>query len=702
MDSFLDTATTPRPTETNVQNGDLNYAPETPVKNQDVTEILKPRNNLMLHQMEPSTATLYGSTSDGDLSLEEHVAPRNIIESSKEHLISYPIRQAFDSEKVEIKSVEPVADDLVQFNPMESSSTFVPCDAPSAASSSLPLSLSQQTNSSTMESNTLISDTVAVTVQEQDQISSSVSTTQQQDVKPVDPVTLLPKDDPNSFRHGISRYAPYGTRFAAQMKDGSYKTSHIAGDLANRAKAKKGGRVDLVLVTHDGEREQLDAALCFYESTATRSGPKPGPSEVLNHLKDLGIDWDYRKGDNVKLLQRNASNFFKRMMEHARRVQHPMAEPLPPPPVFIASYPKVTTSIDPEVSRAAEILASMIHAKFDDWEEEEYMMDLNYDADQMEVDPEISQEEQSSSLSKSAADTLVNSSSGQGRRTDWTRPLHKEGSFYYEVNRIRAQSVREENEFYERASKNFDWSSVEDVTAAYKPTNRPVSLPSNRQPIKHYAPIMDSDSDFEEYRIPKKQKVERSFSGPKPRQAPKPFTSNGSVISSAPPVIRKGREGLSAGVFLKGLSRHSPYGTRFCATMPNGEKRESYLAGDLADRIRTGPGGGELLLVLHAGEIDQLQSAWQFVSSHLDAFQVSAGAVLEHLRMVGKDANHRKPGTALLQKNAGNFFKRVQEYGRRKQSDANYLSLEAPPTENIAVESSETSSCVLDSQPVSN
>ena len=48
--------------------------------------------------------------------------------------------------------------------------------------------------------------------------------------------------------------------------------------------------------------------------------------EKISNLKDIGIDWDYRKGDNVKLLQRNSSNFFKRMMEHARRLSHPLAE----------------------------------------------------------------------------------------------------------------------------------------------------------------------------------------------------------------------------------------------------------------------------------------------------------------------------------------------------------------------------------------
>jgi hypothetical protein len=97
----------------------------------------------------------------------------------------------------------------------------------------------------------------------------------------------------------------------------------------------------------------------------------------------------------------------------------------------------------------------------------------------------------------------------------------------------------------------------------------------------------------------------------------------------------------------------------------------------LADRVRTGngKGQGELLLVLHAGEIQQLHTAWEFVQAQ-EPNQIGAGLVLEELRMLGLDINHRKPGSKLLQKNAGNFFKRVQEYGRRKSVDPTYLALD--------------------------
>jgi hypothetical protein len=109
--------------------------------------------------------------------------------------------------------------------------------------------------------------------------------------------------------------------------------------------------------------------------------------------------------------------------------------------------------------------------------------------------------------------------------------------------------------------------------------------------------------------------------------------------------------------------------------MPNGEMRESFLAGDLADRARSADGKsqGELILVLHPGEIKQLEVAWEFLQTQNNA-QLGAGVVLEYLRSLDLDFNHRKAATRLLQKNAGNFFKRVQEYGRRKQLDPYYLS----------------------------
>lgn len=117
--------------------------------------------------------------------------------------------------------------------------------------------------------------------------------------------------------------------------------------------------------------------------------------------------------------------------------------------------------------------------------------------------------------------------------------------------------------------------------------------------------------------------------------------------------------------------------------MPDGAMKEAYLAGDLADRVR-GKGQGELLLVLHDGEIHQLESAWSYMQKQ----HAGAGGVLDHLRSKGLDMNHRCPGSKFIQKNAGNFFKRAQEYGRRKEANPSYLALEMEAAVDVEMEAS--------------
>jgi hypothetical protein len=511
----------------------------------------------------------------------------------------------------------------------------------------------------------------------------SVSTS----LKTVDPATLVQKDDEKLFRHGISRYAPYGTRFAAEMRDGTYQTSHIAGDLANRARSKtgKGGRVDLSLVTHAGEREQLDSALKYFDSVAF---VKPGPSEVLNHLRSLDIDWDYRKGDGIKLLQRNASNFFKRMMEHAKRVSHPLSETfLFQSPISNSSTSPTSSNriqVDAQVRKAASILSGMM--SFPDMSPTKQLYIDEEEGDEMSVDSDNSEFDEIEMVSRQ--DSLQSSSIGssigtlvdplpkpkrqnvedEARETDWTRPNHLKGSFFYEIARHARISMQEEREYYSKAAEKFDWSTVESITACYIP-NPPV--PEGRN-------YCESDDEVKEVHVPKRQKIRVApyQRPPKPQPNLRPFVSQGSVPSTALPMVRKTPDGIATSIHLKGLSRHSPYGTRFCAQMPNGEMRESYLAGDLADRVRTGKGHGELLLVLHDGEIQQLSTAWEFLVVQ-NSSQIGAGQVLDYLRDLNLDENHRKPGSRLLQKNAGNFFKRVQEYGRRKMADPSYLELKS-------------------------
>ncbi|KAJ3311865.1 hypothetical protein HDV04_003605 [Boothiomyces sp. JEL0838] len=122
------------------------------------------------------------------------------------------------------------------------------------------------------------------------------------------------------YRHGISRYSPYGTRFAAILADGKRHTSHIAGELSQRFQIRPGKshRTELILVPHEGELFQLETAWTYFENLS-RKGVRPGPSELLHHLKEMNCDFDYRKGDGSKLLQRNASNFYKRVMEYGKR-----------------------------------------------------------------------------------------------------------------------------------------------------------------------------------------------------------------------------------------------------------------------------------------------------------------------------------------------------------------------------------------------
>ncbi|KAJ3322391.1 hypothetical protein HDV06_003128 [Boothiomyces sp. JEL0866] len=139
-------------------------------------------------------------------------------------------------------------------------------------------------------------------------------------------VEKAPKRSQFEIRHGISRYSPYGTRFAAILADGKRHTSHIAGELSQRFQIRPGKshRTELILVPHQGELFQLETAWNYFENLSKR-GIRPGPSELLHHLKEMNCDLDYRKGDGAKLLQRNASNFYKRVMEYGKRTTQDLA-----------------------------------------------------------------------------------------------------------------------------------------------------------------------------------------------------------------------------------------------------------------------------------------------------------------------------------------------------------------------------------------
>lgn len=393
------------------------------------------------------------------------------------------------------------------------------------------------------------------------------------------PAEMSPREQ--TVRHGISRYAPYGTRFGAMMPDGNFKTSHIAGDLANRARNSngRGARCELVLVVHEGETEQLKTAWAYCERVCLSGKQRPGPSDVMNFLRDSKIDFDYRKGNDVRLylifnlrLQRNASNFYKRMMDYGRKTQGP------------------TVSSDYDLKKYHQQPPRSILMDLD--------LSLFMDADYTTSETIVSVQSSITNLTPCMKDTLIN----------------YEGS-----DSLPDISMNSDNEFEYALASEDELDCGED---------------------KH-------DGTFS----PLKRKRTDVYSG-----------SRSTTFS----------ERQVKGISSKGLSRYSPYGTRFCAEMDDHTVRESFLAGELLDRsrVRGGKRGG-LRLVLHPGEIKQLETAWDFIKSSREP--TGAANVLEHLRAQGLDINHRKEGARLLQKNAGNFLKRVQEFGKRRDMDDSYL-----------------------------
>jgi hypothetical protein len=356
-------------------------------------------------------------------------------------------------------------------------------------------------------------------------------------------------------RQGISRYAPYGMRFAALMPDGTFKTSHLSGDLANRARTSgsKGSKVDLNLVSHSGEMKQLELSWQYFESFSDSCSLRPGPSEILSFLRSKNLDIDYRKIPHCNLLQRNASNFFKRMIDYGRKQK-------------VQNCGSNLLSIDVD-----SLLKEMENPS---------------------VDVGIKRRR------PKEASRRRNPSTKRAR-------LHL---FFAEAQRLLNVDDIETN-----SEHDGDWDVLDDEN------DDDIIVPSPRKLAKQRAPRL-----------------------------------------------------ASSGIPNKGLSRHSPYGTRFYAEMADGTFQESYLAGDLAGRVRVGgKSRGELLLKMHEGEIEQLVKSWQFISER--SFTPTSSSVLEFLQKNNIDDNYRKPGTKLLAKNAGNFFKRVQEFGKRREIDPQYL-----------------------------
>lgn len=514
------------------------------------------------------------------------------------------------------------------------------------------------------------------------------------------------------------------------MKDGYTRTSHIAGDLSNRPTRQKNGRgikVDLLLIPHEGETHQLDSALEFFEASLLK-GVKLGPSEVLYHLKENGCDWDYRKGEGVKLLQRNASNFFKRMMEHAKRINHtvidlyermntcgfaqaPKSKPKPiPKPKTISIALELPSDHFPsesqefrkstrkrkmtatktlveqnEATQAAAILQQMFFTRIETFADRAFRMEIVEEI----VDSKTTAEREQAEI-EHASEILfgLNKIDRPSKKyVNFSLPSHHQGSFYAEVCRELAESNNEIRSDFLAASSKFDWEgyrlskkrigpkhhSGEDFSVL--PMNRPLvyDRPKPKPQQKPKARATPKVRATVIPRVKSEPKLKKKTSAnPRIKAASKVKEQIEPILdANYEKVDQMGILALSQGSRIKGLSRHSPYGTRFSAQMQNGELRESFLAGDLQDRIRVNGKQTALELVLHIGEIDQLECAWEFVKNNDN---IGAGQLLEHLRNVKLDLNHRKMNAPLLQKNAGNFFKRVQEFGKKRESDPTYLS----------------------------
>ncbi|KAH9265884.1 hypothetical protein BASA83_010907 [Batrachochytrium salamandrivorans] len=450
------------------------------------------------------------------------------------------------------------------------------------------------------------------------------------------------------LRQGISRYAPYGTRFRATMKDGSIKKSHIAGDLADRARVRpgRGTRVDLVLEVHQGEMDQLESAWIFCEDILKSTGVRPGPSEVLGHLRHIKIDHDYRKDSEAKLLQRNASNFYKRMIEYGRRLQSTVA------------VNHASSSITPDVVMMDKIDYSAVQnnsvpvAVTNHFVEPTPVLQI----------PKYSNYEGVAAILKAAMEI------------EETLCLRYESANAHcfvpseVIGHVSPAPLTQYTDGVSHTPKtDFDFNN-KDIVAGGKvkgcqDKKYPYGLPS---------PLNMTATSSKKY-TPRKRSPARQNSYAS-------LMTSGSTASDE----------LSSPVSQKHVTGIPPFSIWYSVLCPdeNGSLRESFLAGDLAGRARTNGGRlrGDLTLVLHSGEINQLESGWEFIQVCRSAGHPTPGAtaLLDHLRQASLDFNFRQNGSKLLQKNAGNLFKRVQEFGKRRLADPNYLLMVTPDQSEIS------------------
>ncbi|KAJ1341537.1 hypothetical protein BSLG_003961 [Batrachochytrium salamandrivorans] len=458
------------------------------------------------------------------------------------------------------------------------------------------------------------------------------------------------------LRQGISRYAPYGTRFRATMKDGSIKKSHIAGDLADRARVRpgRGTRVDLVLEVHQGEMDQLESAWIFCEDILKSTGVRPGPSEVLGHLRHIKIDHDYRKDSEAKLLQRNASNFYKRMIEYGRRLQSTVA------------VNHASSSITPDVVMMDKIDYSAVQnnsvpvAVTNHFVEPTPVLQI----------PKYSNYEGVAAILKAAME--IEGDAMPGLAT---------GESLYKYNA--APSIGHTAPTIQRyESANAHCFVPSEVIGHVSPT----PLTQYTDGVSH---TPKTDFDFNNKDIVAGGKVKGCQDKKYPYGLPSPLNMTATSSKKYTPRKRSpARQNSYASLMTSGSTASDELSSQFLKNMlrllPLQYQKLSRLPLLLQwCALRTARSIPPFAI---CGEINQLESGWEFIQVCRSAGHPTPGAtaLLDHLRQASLDFNFRQNGSKLLQKNAGNLFKRVQEFGKRRLADPNYLLMVTPDQSEIS------------------
>lgn len=70
------------------------------------------------------------------------------------------------------------------------------------------------------------------------------------------------------------------------------------------------------------ELHQLQVALKFFKKCSRMGLPRPDAVAILNHLREMQCDWDYRKS-GARICDKHAEQFFHKMIKYARKTACP-------------------------------------------------------------------------------------------------------------------------------------------------------------------------------------------------------------------------------------------------------------------------------------------------------------------------------------------------------------------------------------------